>query len=96
MTLWDALPWLGSVTGVLGALLLALNNKASGYGFVLFLVSNVFWLAFGLMSGLTSMVVMQSVFTVTSLIGIYRWLIAAKAATFGCKTSLEGARWLGH
>ena len=43
----DFLQWAGCLTGVAGASLLALNTKNSGWGFVLFLVSNGFWTAFG-------------------------------------------------
>jgi len=36
--------WFGSVSGLLGSLLLALNNDYSGWGFVAFLISNAAWL----------------------------------------------------
>lgn len=88
----DALPRFGFVAWVLGALLLALNNTASRLllrlilGFERLLVDE--WLNFdGGHAGR---------FTVTSLIGIYRWLLSAKAVTFACENSLEGARWLDH
>ncbi|HOE40058.1 MAG TPA: hypothetical protein PLB25_00245 [Rhodoferax sp.] len=48
----DALQWAGCATGVAGALLLALNIKRSGWGFVLLLISNGFWTAFGSCTGL--------------------------------------------
>ncbi len=69
------LEWAGCATGVLGALLLALNNRYSGWGFALFLLSNVFWIAFGLRTRTHSLVTMQMAFTATSLIGIYQWLV---------------------
>lgn len=43
--------------------------------FVLFLLSNVAWIVFGLLSHTTGMVVMQAGFTLTSLMGVWRWLI---------------------
>jgi len=67
--------WVGCITGLCGASLLAMNNRYSGWGFVLFLVSNVAWVAFGLMSHAIGMVVMQLGFTATSLMGIWRWLV---------------------
>lgn len=72
----DTLQWLGCATGVFGALLLALNNKNSGWGFVLFLVSNGFWLAFGVQTGAPGLVATQVIFTGTSLLGIYKWLFS--------------------
>lgn len=59
----------------MGALMLALNNQTSGYGFVAFLASNVCWLIFGWLTSAPGLVVMQLVFSVTSGLGIWRWLI---------------------
>lgn len=69
----DLLQWLGCATGALGSLLLALNKSYSRWGFVFFLIANGFWAAYGLETGAKGLVVNQLVFTVTSLIGIYRW-----------------------
>ena len=74
ITTIDALQWAGCATGVAGASLLALNNKFSGWGFVLFLISNGFWTAFGIQTHAVGLVTTQVVFTATSLLGIYRWL----------------------
>lgn len=72
----DILQWLGCATGATGALLLATNTRYSGWGFLLFLISNGFWTLFGLQTHAFGLVAMQIIFTVTSLIGIYRWLIS--------------------
>jgi hypothetical protein len=76
----NALEWAGCATGLLGAWLLALNNRLSGWGFAAFLVSNVLWIAFGVATGATGLVVMQVGFTATSLLGVYRWLIVDQGA----------------
>jgi nicotinamide riboside transporter PnuC len=78
----DALQWLGCVTGAAGSLLLALNTRYSGWGFVLFLVSNGFWVVFGLETHAPGLITNQIFFTATSLLGIYRWLFSPKKATF--------------
>lgn len=44
-------------------------------GFALFLISNGFWIAFGLRRKAPGLVAMQLVFTATSAVGVYRWLI---------------------
>ena len=77
-TTLDALQWAGCATGVAGALLLALNTKHSGWGFVLFLISNSFWTAYGIQTGAPGLVATQVIFTATSLLGIYRWLGIAR------------------
>jgi len=71
----NALEWAGCAAGLLGSLLVAMNNRLSGWGFVVILVSNVLWIAFGLVTGTIGLVVMQAGFMATSLLGIYRWLI---------------------
>jgi len=70
--LLELIEWIGCATGLCGAALLALNNRYSGWGFVLFLVSNVAWIYFGLLTHATGMVVMQVGFTATSLMGVWR------------------------
>lgn len=74
----DALQWLGCITGVFGALLLALKIKHSGWGFVLFLVSNGFWIAFAIETSANGLLVMQLAFSITSAIGIFNWLVDDK------------------
>lgn len=68
--------WAGSLTGLLGAWLLAINDPHwSGYGFVVFLVSNLFWIALGIRKRLYGLLVMQVGFTGSSLVGIARWIL---------------------
>lgn len=78
-TTW-LLQWIGCLFGVLGSFLLATNSRYSGYGFVAFLASNAAWVVFGWMTGAPGLVWMQAAFTVTSLLGIYRWFFAPRYA----------------
>lgn len=72
--------WGGAATGLLGAGLLALNHPSwSRWGFVAFLASNMMWISFGVATSAWGLVAMQVGFTATSLVGIYRWFIAAGA-----------------
>lgn len=73
MAVDDFLQYLGSATGIIGALLLALNNEWSRFGYVAFLVSNIAWLSFGWLFGVEGMVIMQAVFLVTTAIGLRNW-----------------------
>ncbi len=75
LTLSQIVEWTGAIFGAAGALLLACNNRASGYGFVLFLVSNAALAAFGWMTNANGIVAMQVVCTVTTVIGLWRWLL---------------------
>lgn len=67
------LQWVGCFLAVGGSLLLALNNRLSGWGFVLFLLSNFCWLAFGFMTQAPGLVTMQVLFIAVNLVGVYRW-----------------------
>lgn len=80
----EILQWLGCITGVAGSLLLALNTRHSGWGFVLFLVSNGFWTLFALETHAPGLLAMQLIFTATSLVGIYRWLISRRQVLIKC------------
>lgn len=70
------LEWSGALTGLVGSALLATNSDVSGWGFLAFLVSNLFWIGFGMMHRMHGMLLMQIGFTATSLMGIYRWMLA--------------------
>lgn len=66
--------WAGCCSGLIGAGVLALNTTFSGWGFVLFLLSNFFWIAYGYMTKTKSLVLMQAGFTLTSVVGIWNWI----------------------
>jgi len=65
------LEWVGSVTGLLFAFLIAFGVQPS---FLFALVSNVTWLTVGVKTNCKPMVYMQIGFGVSSIIGIYNWL----------------------
>jgi hypothetical protein len=67
--------WGGACFGVVGAGLLAIKCRASGFGFVAYLASNAFWLASAIAQDDKPMLLMQVVFTLTSMLGVYRWLM---------------------
>lgn len=77
------LEWLGCFSGLLGAALLALNSRHSGYGFVAFLASNLCWIGYGVQTNAWGMIAMQPGFTVTSVLGIYRWFPGNRARAIG-------------
>jgi nicotinamide riboside transporter PnuC len=61
--------------GVLGTVLLALNGARAGWGFVAFLASNAGWIAFAWMHSHWAMLAQQLAFTVSSLLGVWVWLV---------------------
>jgi hypothetical protein len=70
----DIAKWIGTVCGVTGATLIALNLGVVGCGFALFLVSSLSWGAVGLVQREPSLIVLQSAFTIINVLGLWRWL----------------------
>lgn len=71
--------WVGAGFGVTGAALLALHIPISGFGFVAFLVSNIFWVAWSVSQEADGLRFQQIAFTCTSLVGTYNWLFGSPA-----------------
>ena len=71
----EILQWGGCIFGIIGSSLLAWKSNYSGLGFVSYLVSNIFWILFGFTTGATGLITMQIVFTITSMVGIYKWVL---------------------
>ncbi len=72
---FSALKWVGTITGVVGAFILALNIPFSGWGWTLFLISSVTWTFAGAVMKDVSLVVLQFAFVLVDVIGIWRWLL---------------------
>jgi nicotinamide riboside transporter PnuC len=64
--------WIAASFGVAGALLLATNFHPA-WGFVMYAVSNVGWIAFSLRRRLRALLAQQVVFMLTTLIGLWNW-----------------------
>jgi hypothetical protein len=71
--LLKAIKWIGTAAAVSGATLIALRIGMEGYGFILFLVSSVLWLAAGILENDWPLMVLQAAFTIINILGIYRW-----------------------
>lgn len=69
----DLLQWTACFVALAGAYLVANDSRTHRrLGFVLFLVSNVLWIAWGGMVGAWALVTMQTLFCLTSARGIVR------------------------
>ncbi len=64
-----------AIAGLCGALLLALHGRRAAWGFALFVVSNVGWIAFATLQGHWALLAQQLGFMATSLIGCWVWLV---------------------
>lgn len=68
-----AAKWIGTLTGVAGALIIALNLGVVVFWFALFLVWSVLWSAAGWIQREPRLVVLQGTFTIINVVGIWRW-----------------------
>jgi hypothetical protein len=66
---------LAAAFGLAGAFLLAFKGEHAAWGWLAFLASNIGWLAFAWMRQHWFLLAQQVGFTVTSLLGIWRWLL---------------------
>ena len=67
------LSWLGSISGIIGALLIATaTNITLGYEFFLF--SSITWTVVGGLTKNYSLLTMNIVFTIINMIGLYTYI----------------------
>lgn len=75
MSLLTLTEWVAAVSAVAGTLLLAHKGPHAGWGFVLYLVSNMGWIAYAMHHGAWALLAQQGVFVATSLWGVWTWLV---------------------
>jgi type IV secretory pathway TrbD component len=76
----DLLGYVAMLTGTLAAIMVSVNagRRLTGYGFVIFTLSSLTWIAYAMQDGETPLILQNAVLTAINLGGIYRWLIARK------------------
>jgi nicotinamide riboside transporter PnuC len=65
--------WVGTITGIIGALLIAFNFELSKFGYLFFLVSSTTWLVQAKQNNDKALMLINIVFTVVNIIGIINW-----------------------
>ena len=77
----DTVQWAATITGIIAAITVAGNfgAKITGWGFLIFTFSSVFWITFAVMKGETPLAVQNIVLFAVNLFGIWRyWVVKAK------------------
>lgn len=72
MPLADWMQWIGAISGLAGAYVLAKNTGNSKWGWFGFLGANIFIGAFAYMIGAHALLLQQIGFTFTSLMGVWK------------------------
>ena len=72
----DSISWVATVATIIAASMTAANlgSRITGYGFCVFLVGSLSWLATGLMTNQPALVWTNIVLTLLNIFGIWRWL----------------------
>ena len=72
----DTISWIATVATIVAASMTAANlgSRITGYGFCVFLVGSLCWMAHGLMTGQPALTWTNVVLTVLNIFGIWRWL----------------------
>ena len=68
----DFLEWAGSLSGLVGAFLLATHTRFSRYGWLAFLAANLALIGFAIGIDRYGLLAQQVGFTATTLLGLYR------------------------
>lgn len=79
----ESLRWIGMVAAIVAASIVAarLGDRATGLGFVVFLVSSSSWVAVGLMADQYALMIQNAFLCAVNLLGIYRWLLRPAIAS---------------
>jgi len=72
----ETISWVATVATIVAASMTAANlgSRITGYGFCVFLVGSLAWLATGLMTGQPALTWTNLALTVLNMFGIWRWL----------------------
>lgn len=69
------LRWFAAGTGLIAGIMVASNTPITGWGFVLFTISSLAWIAAGYLLPDRSLLTLNSGLLLVNLLGIYRWLL---------------------
>jgi len=72
----ESISWVATIATIIAASMTAANlgSRITGYGFAVFLVGSLAWLATGLLTGQPALVWTNAVLTLLNIFGVWRWL----------------------
>ncbi|WP_343520214.1 hypothetical protein [Sphingomonas sp.] len=80
MDLIEILKWFASISGIIAAFMVSLDNgrRITGWGFALFVASSIAWISGALMSDDQPLLSQNLVLFGINIFGVYRYLIRKK------------------
>lgn len=74
------LEWFGSITGIVGATMMAANTRTSPWAYPVWVIASLAMLAFALSQQHYGLAVQQGFFSAINLLGLYRWMLRPPVA----------------
>lgn len=90
----DIIPWIATAATVTAAIMTAANLGAriTGYGFAVFLIGSIAWLANGIMTGQGALTATNAVLALINLFGMWRWLGRQAKVEDGAEDAADRSR----
>jgi hypothetical protein len=87
----DITSWIATIATIIAASMTAANlgSRITGYGFCVFLIGSLAWLADGLITGQPPLTWTNAVLTLLNIFGIWRWLGRQARVEEGARTASE-------
>lgn len=89
----DNISWIATIATIIAASMTAANlgSRITGYGFAVFLVGSLAWLATGLLSDQPALVWANVVLTILNIFGIWRWLGRQSRVEEGARSAAQAS-----
>ena len=87
----DTISWIATAATIVAAFMTAANlgSRITGYGFAVFLVGSLSWIAVGALTGQPALLWTNIVLTVLNVFGVWRWLGRQAGVEEGARTAAE-------
>ncbi len=89
----DLISWMATIATIIAAFMTAANLGAriTGFGFAVFLVGSLCWLATGLLTGQPALSWTNAVLTALNIFGVWRWLGRQASVEEGGRAAAEAS-----
>lgn len=89
----DTISWVATIATIIAASMTAANlgSRVTGYGFVVFTLGALCWIAVGAMTGQPALTWTNVVLTVLDIFGVWRWLGRQSRVEEGARTAAEAS-----
>jgi membrane protein implicated in regulation of membrane protease activity len=89
----ETISWIATIATIIAASMTAANlgSRITGYGFAVFLIGSLAWLATGILTHQAALTWTNAVLTLLNLFGVWRWLGRQSQVEEGARTASEAS-----